>query len=71
MRMRCSRVWMRSSRVRLRSSRVLWMTSSLDVDENSRVVRASDFNAEVATALGSIPASSDRVKSEGQQTKQC
>ncbi len=47
------------------------MTSSRDVYNTSRVVRASDFNAEVATALGSIPASSDGVKSEGRQTKQC
>jgi len=34
----------------------------------SRVARASD---EVATVLGSIPASSDTVESEGRQTKQC
>jgi molybdopterin/thiamine biosynthesis adenylyltransferase len=35
-----------------------WMRSSL-------VVRASDCQSEVATVLGSIPASSDTVKSEG------
>ncbi len=28
-------------------------------------------NAEVATVLGSIPAVSDRVESEGRQMKQC
>ncbi len=28
-------------------------------------------NAEVATVLGSIPASSDTVESEGRQMKQC
>jgi hypothetical protein len=39
----------------------LWMSSS-------RVVRA---NAVVATVLGSIPASSDSVESEGRQLKQC
>ncbi len=41
-----------------------WMRSSL-------VIRASTANAEVATVLGSIRASSDTVKSEGRQMKQC
>jgi hypothetical protein len=40
---------------------------------SSRVVRASYItaNAEVATVLGSIPASSEAVKSEGRLRKQC
>ncbi len=37
----------------------------------NRVVRASDSKAEVAIVLGSIPASSDTVESEGRQMKQC
>ncbi len=45
----------------MRSSRV-WMRPSW-------VVRASD--CQVATVLGSNPASSDTVKSEGRQMKQC
>ncbi len=36
----------------------------------SLVVRASDCHAEVATVLGSIPASSDTVESKGRQLKQ-
>jgi hypothetical protein len=42
----------------------LWMRSCL-------VIRALTANAEVATVLGSIPASSDTVESEGLQMKQC
>jgi hypothetical protein len=39
---------------------------------SSRVVRASDFiTAIVATVLGLIPASSDKVESEERQMKQC
>ncbi len=38
---------------------------------SSLVVRASDCNAEVATNLCWIPASSDIVESEGRQMKQC
>jgi hypothetical protein len=30
-----------------------------------------NFNAKVASVLGSIPASSDTVESEGRQMKQC
>jgi hypothetical protein len=41
-----------------------WMRSS-------RVVRASEANAVVATVLGSISASSDTVESKGRQMKQC
>ncbi len=41
-----------------------WRRSSL-------VVRASGCQAEVPTVLGSIPASSDTVESEGRQMKQC
>jgi hypothetical protein len=38
----------------------------------SRVVREHlTVNAQVATVVGSIPASSDTVESEGRQTKQC
>jgi hypothetical protein len=42
----------------------MWMRSS-------QVVRASGCNSEIATVLGSIPASSDTVESEGRQMKQC
>jgi hypothetical protein len=38
---------------------------------SSLVVRASDVNTEVATVLGSDPASSDTVEFEGRQIKQC
>jgi hypothetical protein len=58
--MRSGRLWMRSSRLWMRSSRV--------------VVRGLEHltaNAAVATVLGSIPASSDTVESEGQHMKQC
>jgi hypothetical protein len=42
------------------------------LDENSRVaIERLTVNAEVATVLGSIPASSDLVESEGWQIKQC
>ncbi len=37
----------------------------------SLVVERLTVNAEVATVLGSIPASSDTVESEGRQMKQC
>jgi hypothetical protein len=37
----------------------------------SRVVERLAVNAKVATVLGSIPASSDTVESEGWQMKQC
>jgi hypothetical protein len=52
-------MWMRSSR--------MWMRSSW-------VVRASErlsANAKFATVLGSIPAPSNTVESEGQQMNQC
>ncbi len=48
----------------------LWMRSSRAVDEMSRVERLA-VNANVATVLGSIPASSDTVESEGRQMNQC
>jgi hypothetical protein len=56
--MRSSRVWMRSS--------LVWMRSR-------RVVRAShsQANAVVAIVLGSLPAFSDIVESEGRLMKQC
>ncbi len=38
---------------------------------SSRVVERRTVNAEVATVLGLIPASSDAVESEGQQMRQC
>jgi hypothetical protein len=40
---------------------------------SSRMVRAQRLavDAKVATVLGSIPASSDTVESEGRQMKQC
>jgi hypothetical protein len=56
-------VWMRSSQVWMRSSRV-WIISS-------GVVRALTANIKVATVLGSIPAFSDTMESEGRQTKKC
>jgi hypothetical protein len=51
----------------------LWMISSLVWMRSRQVVRASDLtaNAEVATVLGSIPACSDTVETEGRQMKQC
>ncbi len=49
-----------------------WMRSSRICGWSSRVqVRASDCQCQIATVLGSIPASSDTVKSEGRQIKQC
>ncbi len=58
---RCSR-W--TGKLQVRSSRV-WMSSIADWLE--RLVA----NAKVTTVLGSIPASSDTVESEGPQMKQC
>ncbi len=55
--MRSSRVWMRSSRVWMWYSRAEWL-------------ERLTANAVVATVLGSIPASSDTVGSEGRQMKQ-
>jgi hypothetical protein len=54
--MRCSRVWMRSSR------------GGWDVAEWLERLSA---NAEVATVLASIPASSDTMESEGWKMKHC
>jgi hypothetical protein len=71
--MRSSRVWMRSSRVWMRSSRV-WMRSSRSQWLRAiRVVRASDSQccSRKLTVLGSIPASSDTVESEGRQMQLC
>ncbi len=70
--MRSSRVWgwdlaelgMRSRREGMRSSRV-W---GWDLAERLERLTA---NAKVATVLGSIPASSGTVESEGRQMKQC
>jgi hypothetical protein len=46
-------------------SRVLWMRSSRErLAANAKI-------ATVAKVWGSIPASSDTVKSEGRQTKKC
>ncbi len=70
MRLRSSRLWMRFSRPWTRSSR-LWMRSSRMWTRSSRVVRRLTANAEVATVLGSISASSDAVPSEERQMKQC
>ncbi len=39
--------------------------------KSSRVVRASPINAKVTTVLGSFPASSDPVETDGRQLKQC
>jgi hypothetical protein len=45
---------------------ILWMRSSLVVRLERLIA-----NAEVATVLSSIPASSDSVESNGRQMKQC
>jgi hypothetical protein len=66
--MRSSRVWMRSSRVLMRSSRV-WMRSSSGWDLAEWLERLA-VKVNVATVLGPIPASSDRVESEGRQMMQ-
>jgi hypothetical protein len=44
---------------------IKWMRSSLQWLERLTA------NAEVASVLGSIPASSDAVETEGRQMKQC
>jgi hypothetical protein len=67
--MRSGRImWMRSSLVVwMRSSRVVWMRSSRVVWMRSSWLECLTANAVVATVLGSIPASSDTVESEGLQ----
>jgi hypothetical protein len=56
-----SSMWLRSSRMWMISSR-MWMIS---------IAESDCYNAEVATVLGSIPASSDIAESEARQMKQC
>ncbi len=84
--MRSSRVWMisiaeswmRSSRMWMRYSRACgWDLSDCGWDlaecgwNLAKWLERLTANAEVATVLASIPASSDTVKSEGRQMKQC
>ncbi len=49
----------------------VWAFTVLAWLRSSRVVRASDCQSKVVTVLDSIPASSDTMKSEGRQMKQC
>ncbi len=42
-----------------------------DLDSRAELLERLTANAVVATALGSIPASSDTVETEGLQMKQC
>ncbi len=48
-------------------------STAVQVDENDLALWLERLtaNAEVVTVLGSIPASSDTMESEGRQTKQC
>jgi hypothetical protein len=66
--MRSRREWIRSGREWMRSGRE-WMRSGRVVDEIYRLERLT-ANGKVTTVLGSIPASSDTVESEGRQMKQ-
>jgi hypothetical protein len=51
---------------------IQWTTSLLAGMRYSReMLERLTANAMVATVLGSIPASSDTVESEGQKMKQC
>jgi len=64
-------VWMRSSQVWMRSSQVWMRSSQVGGRDLDKWLELLAVNANVATVLGSIPVSSDKVESEGRQMKQC
>jgi hypothetical protein len=62
--MRSSRVWMRS--------RLVWVRDLAEFRwDLAELLERLAVNTKAATVLGSIPASSDTVESEGRQMKQC